>query len=423
MTERRYHWVFWGITAVAVLVGATVVVRGTSAFAVAGDSDLANFFLKSADRVLSGDPLHIYAVRGDPPLDENPNDGPPILVFLLAPFLALARGLSLGGNFRAEIAIVSLPFVLVVPLLGWLAMRVVRNLDPDISLTRLLTVYGLITLSPLVWLCYVPWGHLEIPLMLCGLLATMLALREERELLAGLLAGVTLLVGLTAVFPLLAIAAMMFAAGQMRTLIRFGAIAVAVVVVGLAPFVIADRQDVYYSLVTFRPGRAIGGNSIWALVMNVDSPARLAQLLRRLDIPTAALVALGAGYAAGSRLRVRSVDVDAWAPLAIGALALPMLIKANWPYYYAAPFLLMLLWEAATSRQRPEEGLRWPLLSAGFLLVTATLGQYIGLRSIGVGDRVLTGLVEFSAMAAFALAIWWLLQTLRPTRTEIRARG
>jgi hypothetical protein len=419
VAERLPAWAFPLVTSASLLLGAVVVIRGASAFVVPNDSDLRGIFFKSVDHVLNGSPLHIYAARSDPPLTDNPNDDPPIIVFLLAPFVAIAKGVGLESNLRGEVVLVTLCFIILVPILGWLVVSAIDRLNPGLSPRQRLAAYALVTLSPLVWLCFSPWGHIEQPLMIGLLIATVLALQAGRELLAGVLGGLTLLTGLTAAFPLLALATLLYASGQLRSLWRSAGLAVLILAVGVAPFLLADQHNTAYSLLTFRPGRAIGGNSIWVLV-NFDRPSDLASLIRRLDTPAEALVCIAAGYAAATRLRMSVRSVDVWAILTIGALALPMLVKVNWPYYYAAPFVLMLIWELGALRDRADTP-RWPVLSIGYLIVASTLGQYIGMASIGLGDRVITGIAEFTVMLGFAAAIWYQLETRAPRDQPVPA--
>jgi hypothetical protein len=241
------------------------------------------------------------------------------------------------------------------------------------------------------------------------LVTTVIALQAGRDILAGVLGGLTLLTGLTAALPLLALVALLYATGQVRTVWRTGGLAVLILALGIAPFLLADQHDTAYSLITFRPGRPIGGNSIWVLV-NFDRPHDLASLVRRLDTPAEALVCIAAGYAAATRLRASVHSVEVWAVLAIGALALPMLVKVNWPYYYTAPFVLMLIWELGSLHDRTGAA-RWPVLTVGYLIVASTLSPYVGTTSIGLGDRVITGTAEFAVMAGFAAAIWYRLES------------
>lgn len=57
---------------------------------------------------------------------------------------------------------------------------------------------------------------------------------------------------------------------------------------------------------------------------------------------------------------------------------------------------------------------RWPVLSVGFLLVAATLAQYLGLQSVGALDRIVLGVLEFGAMLAFVAAIWVRMRAAKP---------
>jgi hypothetical protein len=398
---RSSRSVYTLITVASLLVGLVAVIRGTSAFVTPADSDLHNYFFKSADQILQGHPGSIYAARGDAPLQDIPNDDPPLIDFLIAPMLALARLIS--SDFRVQVAIVCLPFLLAVPVLGTLTVRALRNVTPGATTAQRQLVYALICFSPLLWIAFSPWGHLEIPLMLCALIGTLLALQSRRDLLAGFLAAVALFTSLTALFPLLALLALLVTTGHRRTALRVLVVSAVVFALAMSPFLLADRHDTVYSLVTWRPSRAIGGNSIWALV-NVDRPASLASLLRRLDTPAMVLFAAATGWFAGRRLGVGLYGPDAWAVMAVGALALPMLVKANWPYYYAAPFVLLLVWESARL-SRADRNRVVPVVSVAFLAVTSTLVQYIGMQSIGLGDRVMTGVTEFVAMVATALIV------------------
>ena len=414
-TVRSSRSIYTLITVGSLLVGLVAVIRGTSAFVTPADSDLHNYFFKSADQILQGHPGSIYIARGDPPLQDIPNDDPPLIDFLIAPVLALARLIS--SDFRLQVAIVCLPFLLAVPLLGTLTLRALRGVAPSATAAQRQLVYALICFSPLLWIAFAPWGHLEIPLMLCALIGTMLALQSRRDLLAGFLAAVALFTSLTALFPLLALLALLVATGHGRTAVRVVVVSAVVFAVAMSPFLLADRHDTVYSLITWRPSRSIGGNSIWALV-NVDRPASLASLLRRLDTPAMVLFAAAAGWFAGRRLGVSLFGADAWAVMAVGALALPMLVKANWPYYYAAPFVLLLVWESARLG-RADRSRALPVVSIIFLAVTSILVQYIGMQSIGLGDRVITGITEFVAMAATALVVMHLVASAPSTEQTV----
>jgi hypothetical protein len=97
----------------------------------------------------------------------------------------------------------------------------------------------------------------------------------------------------------------------------------------------------------------------------------------------------------------------------VAALAVPLLIKTLWPYYYLEPFIFLLVWEFTSMHDRRAGVWRWPMLTFGYLVVAATLSQYVGLRSVGAFDRISVGLLEFGAMLAFVVAIWLQLNAAR----------
>ncbi len=408
---RVPSWAYPLVTVASLLLGAEAVIRGTSALTNIGDSDLTNFFFKSADYILRGDPWHMYAVRGSGLTATYPNYNPPLSIFVIALFRGLGHMLHADGNFGGQIAFVSLPFLAFVPLLGYLVLRALRTFYPEIPETQQLLAYMLVTLSPLTWQSYGTWYHIEQPMMLCLLVGSMLALQRRHEGLAGVLAGAAIMTRTTALFPLIGLGLLFVMGREWRGLLKWaGAIALVVVVV-MAPFVLADRANVSYSFLTWRGGAPVGGNSIWALLAAIRP---LNGLARRLDAPSVVLFVGAAAYLAGLRLRISAYGRDAWAVLTIAALAVPMLSKTNWPYYYLEPFILLLVWEFTSMHDRLAGVWRWPVLSFGFLMVAATLSQYIGLKSVGVIDRISVGVLEFASMLVFAGAIWLRLQAAKP---------
>jgi hypothetical protein len=417
---RVPRWAYSLVTVVSLLLGATNIVRGTRGVSVASDSDLTNFFFKSANYILTGHPFQMYAVRAS---GGYPNYNPPLSIFLMAPFLKLGQALGFAHNYGEQITIVALPFLIFVPLLGLLVLRVLSQLYPAMPETQRLLAYVLITLSPLTWQAYSPWYHLEQPLMLCFLVASVFALQTQREALAGVLAGLAVLTRTTALMPLIALGILLLAAGNWRSLVRLAAPAIVVAGVGLAPFFLLDRANAMYSFVTWRGTAAIGGNSIWDIFGPSAGGVRhtLNSAARRLDMPSVIVVVLLVAYFAARRLRISAYGREAWAVLAIAALTVPMLSKTNWPYYYLEPFVLLVIWEFGSLHDRRAGLWRWPVLSVAFLAVAGTLSQYIGLQSVGYLDRVMVGLLEFAAMAGFAVAIWRRAQAAKPGATSQEA--
>ncbi|HET9110792.1 MAG TPA: glycosyltransferase 87 family protein [Ktedonobacterales bacterium] len=413
---RLPRWVFPLVTVVSLLLGATSIVRGTRAVVTIADSDLTNFFLKSADYILRGDPWHMYAVRA---LGGYPNYNPPLSIFLLAPLLGLARALGFAANYGEQITFVSLPFIALVPLMGYLSLRVMRALYPSAPETLRLLLYAFVTLSPLTWQTYSIWYHVEQPLMLCLLLGAVLALQAKREGLAGLLAGLAFLSRTTALIPLVALGVLLLMTRAWRPLLKFGGVSAAVAALGFAPFVAFDLADVKYTFLSWRGGAPIGSDSIWTIFAYTGTSSHLRELInagvKRLDMYVVMLVVIVAVALAVRRLRLTIEMRDMWALLAIAMLATPMLSKQVWPYYYLEPMVFIVVWELSTLQDRVAGLWRWPVLSVAFTLVAATLSQYIGLQSVGRLDALFVGVTQTALMAFFTLAIWRRIQARKPT--------
>ncbi len=406
-------WAYQATTLVSLVVGATAIVRGTSAIGSIKDSDLTNFFLKSASYILQGDPWHMYAVRGSGLTSAYPNYNPPLSIFLMAPLLALAKLLGFAANYGQVITFVALPFILLAPALAYLVVRAIRYLYPDAPETLRFLAFALVALGPLTWQTYATWYHVEQPLMLCFLVAAVLLLQQRREGLAGVLAGLAFLSRTTALIPLIALGVLLLTERQWRPFLKFGGVSAAIAAVGVAPFFVFDRADATYSFLTWRSSAAIGSNSIWTLFAS-SNPGGIRHLIdsaaRRLDMYSVIVVVAIIAFLAVRRLGVSAYGREAWAVLAMATLAVPMLSKTNWPYYYLEPFIFILIWEFASMHDRRAGVWRWPLLSVSYVAVTATLSQYIGLRSVGALDRVSVGVLEFGAMLCFIVAVWLRMQ-------------
>ncbi len=404
---RVPSWAYPLVTIVSLLIGGESIVRGTRLVKTAADSDLTNFFFRSADYILRGQPFQMYAVHAS---GGYPNYNPPLSIFLMAPLLGLARAVGFAANFGEQITFVSLPFTLLVPLLGYLVLRALRTFYPQMPDAQRFLAYSLVVLSPLTWQSYSPWYHIEQPLMLCFLVAALLAFQARHEGLAGLLAGLAVLTRTTALMPLLALGVLLLVAREWRSLARFGGIAAAVAIVGIAPFFLVDRANATYAFLTWRGTAIIGGNSIWALFAAPDNATgirhTLDTLARRLDMPAVVIFLVIVAALAALRGRVSAYSREAWAVATIAALAVPMLSKTNWPYYYLEPFIFLLIWEFSSMHDRVAGFWRWPVLSVLYLATAATLSQFIWVQSVGVLDRILVGVTEFATMAAFAYAVW-----------------
>jgi hypothetical protein len=397
-------------TILSLLVGAAAVARTASSLTSAADSDLANFFLKSATYIVRGDPWHMYVVRAAPPYVNYPNVDPPLSIFLLAPVLQWASSLGYTRSLGAEVAFVSLPFLPLVPLLGGFAVTALRIARPATPAMFRFFVFALIALGPLTWISFATWGHLEQSVMLCLLVAGVVALQVRWVALAGVMIGLAILAGTAALFPAAALVTLLMATRRWRDAALIGGLAACVVALGMAPFLVVDRRDTVYAFVTWHGIEQIGGDSIWSL-FTIDAvahtlPHTVGAIVRRLDTLFIATLAVVVAAQAGRRLRVSAYGPEVWAVLAMAALGLPMLAKVVWPYYYLQPFVLLLIYEWATLHRYRAIPWRWPVVSLGFLILATTLAQFVGLHSAGAVDRVGVGALEFAIMLLALCATW-----------------
>ncbi|MBF6590137.1 MAG: DUF2029 domain-containing protein [Ktedonobacterales bacterium] len=419
---RVPSWAYSVVAVASMLIGAAAIVRGTRAVVTAADSDLTTFFFTSAHYVLRGDPFHIYAVN----VGGYPNYNPPLSIFLMAPLLKLAELVGFDKNYGEQITFVALPFVVLVPFLGYLVVRTLRRLYPGIPEIQLLLAFVLVTLSPLTWQSIATWYHVEQPLMLCFLIGSVLLLRRQRPEWGGLLAGLAVLTRTTALMPLLALGVLLLVGREWRSLPRFALVGAGVVGVVMAPFFLLYPRETTYSLLSWRSGALIGGNTVWAIFgYSGDNAVRqlLDAVARRLDMYVVLLFIAVAAWFAARRLRISAFGSDAWAVMAIAALAVPMLSKTNWPYYYLEPFIFLLIWEFATMHDRLPGVWRWPVVAFSFLAVAATLSQYVGLKSVGYGDRVIVGVLGSGAMLAFVWVVFVRLGAKKPVATAAGLPG
>jgi len=134
---------------------------------------------------------------------------------------------------------------------------------------------------------------------------------------------------------------LLVARGRWRALIAMGGSAVVTITFGLFPFALADRSDTIYSLVTHRAQLPVGGGSFWQLV--VGTPYQW--LPQRWDVLfVLGLVVLLSLIVIAGRRDLEPSSPDVYALLALTALALPLLAKSVWPYYYLDAYVFGAVW-------------------------------------------------------------------------------
>lgn len=123
------------VVILSLLLGFTAVVRSAGSLTSITGSDLTNFFLKSAVDVAHGNPWHMYAIRSSAPYTTYPNVDPPLSIIALAPWLWVGRALGVAHTYSAQVTLVSLPFVLLIPLLGSIVVAALRVTSPAVPTT------------------------------------------------------------------------------------------------------------------------------------------------------------------------------------------------------------------------------------------------------------------------------------------------
>jgi hypothetical protein len=327
------------LTGVALLIALYFVVWGVSGAQDINITDFDAFFLPSARIALGGHPLEIYRLRYQ---IHYPNANGPLSMVPLTALAWIVQRLGwLDDPVRRRMLIMA-AFAVFPLLLGREALLAAdRLLGMPLRGIRRLGAFALIIFSPELWHSVLLYGHLEQPLMLWLVLASVRALTERRHGRAGLYIGLALLTRSMAVLYLLPLALLLLQHRRWRGLLRFGGIAVAVAVLGLLPFWLGDRADLLYSLVTFRGSLPVSGGSLWGLALHTPLEA-FAKQYDSVVIISAALVVCVAALFLRRDLDVTSPDV--YALLALSGLCFPLFIKTLWPYYFLDAYILLAVW-------------------------------------------------------------------------------
>jgi hypothetical protein len=338
-------------------------------------TDLDFFFLPAVRIALTGHPLLVYTVRFQSVIA---NDNGPLG---LAPVTAVAAVVSWlgGGNDTRLLRTVILSALSIFSLL--MAREAVAAIDrlrgaSLVGLSRLLA-YGIFTASPILWISVLGYGHVEQPMMLWLVLLAVRTLADDRPAAAGITLGLALLTRSLAALPLIPLGLLLLARGRWRALTWLAAGAALVVALGLLPFVLADPTDTVYSLVTHRATLPVGGGSIWQLL--VGTPYQW--IPQHWDI----LFVLGLAVLLSLIVVVARDDLelssrDIYGLLALTALALPLLAKSVWPYYFLDAYVFGAVWWLGQANPLALVG---RLLGASIPLI-AVLGTLLTEYEMGV---------------------------------------
>jgi hypothetical protein len=302
-------------------------------------TDLDYFFLPAVRIALSGHPLLVYTVRFQTVIA---NDNGPLALVPLTVVAAIASRLGGPDDERLPRALALAAFSIFTLLMAREAVGAIDRLRATRlgGLPRVLA-YGVFAASPVLFISVLGYGHVEQPMTLWLVLLAVRKLASGQPAAAGITSGLAILTRSVAALPLIPLGFLLMAKGRWRALLWLAGSAAVVVALGLLPFVLADPQDTIYSLLTHRGSLRVSGGSIWQLV--VGTPYEW--------VPQHADVFFVLGLAVGVSLVViaarRDLEPssrDTYGLLALTALALPLLAKSVWPYYFLDAYVFGTVW-------------------------------------------------------------------------------
>ncbi|MGD1035381.1 MAG: hypothetical protein ABR977_13255 [Candidatus Dormibacteria bacterium] len=350
-------------------------------------TDLDVFFWPSAEIAAHGHPLLVYTLRAG----QYPNANGPVSLLPLTLVAAVANALGWQHSLEPRDALTVGAFAVFSLLLAREAVLAVEAGRG--GRTRRLPVAAVFLLAPPLWVALVGFGHIEQPLELWLTLLGVRLLGRGATVRAGVCLGLAVMTRSVAAVCLLPL---VLALVVDRRWARGAALTVTVAVTAaavVAPFWLADRSDVVYSLLTYRGSLPTVGGSLWVAFPGA-AWAGFVQHADALLFAAAALVLSAAVLAVRPR--------GGWAPprvyglLAVAAACVPMLAKTSWPYYLLDPCVFAAIWWLG----RPGRVLSWrlsaPLLLAAGGIVLAAVEPTLPLAP---GPGAVVGILASAGMA------------------------
>jgi hypothetical protein len=346
---------WFGVVYVAAWTVSSLVLKTTP-------SDLDLFFWPSAETVVAGHPLLIYAAQAHA---TYPNANGPLGLIPLIPLAAIANALGVAGSIGARAALVGAAMSLFVLLLAYQSVRIVAQARGVVE--GRLGAVCCILLAPALWIGMIDFGHVEQPLELCLVLYAAQCTLRGRALPAGVALGAAVLTRSIAVLTVIPLALLPLASRRVSAALTTILATAATVALGLAPFVIAGAPAVVHSLLTYRGSLPIGGGSFWVLARQTS----LAGFAEHADV----LLAVAAATVLTVIILRRNAPAATTASgifglLTVAACCFPLFAKTVYPYYFVEPYVFGVLWWLA----RPGHEVKWralvPLLLTLDVLLT-----------------------------------------------------
>ncbi|MGH7687164.1 MAG: hypothetical protein ACREN2_10160 [Candidatus Dormibacteria bacterium] len=362
-------------------------------------TDLDLYFWPSAQIAVHGHPLLVYSA---PSLGGYPNANGPLGLVALVPVAAVANALVWANDLRLRAGLSGVEAALANVALAAVAVTVISRARGGVTWRAATPL--LFLLAPPIWISVADYGHLEQPIELALTFVAVAFTTQRRIALAGVVLGLAALTRTTAVLYVVPFAFALLAGRHYRDGSRFLILFVVTIVLGVAPFALADGRHVLFSLITYRAQLPIGGGSLWVVAYGTP----LAGVVQHADAYViGAVVLMICGVAAWRRPSVVVTAPGLLGMLTIAAACFPMLAKTAYPYYLLEPYVFGTAWWLA----RPENALSWRA-SVPVLLVADTLfakaGAALPVTGLGVAQgvasscvlAVVIGLIAFDLVAA-----------------------
>jgi hypothetical protein len=364
------------------------------AFAVASlalkttPSDLDYFFWPATETAVGGHPLLVYSTHLT---IISANDNGPIGLVPLIPIAVVANALHVAGNLGVRTALVDGVMAIFVLLLAYQSVRLVTRSRGPVAWP--LAAAASIALAPAVWIGILDYGHVEQPVELCLVLLGVKLAMSKRSAATGVALGAAVLARTVALFTAMPLLLIALAAGRLRSALLTAGAGALTVVIGLAPFVVADHAAVVHSLVGYRGTLPIVGGSFWVLARGSLWPG----VAQHWDAGIAAALAVALVVVTLVRRPATPTTVaELIGLLTIASCCLPLVAKTVFPYYLVEPAVLSTVWWLA----RPGSARNWrvaiPLLLNADVFITkagttVTTGPAWSVE--GVASSVLIALV------------------------------
>ena len=345
-------------------------------------TDLDVFFWPSAEIAVHGHPLLVYTLRAGP----YPNANGPVSLLPLGLVAAVINALGWQDSMRLRDALtvgVFAVFSLLMAREAVLAIEAGGGTGRDARaprgqagrgeghrrLTPRLLIAAAFLLAPPLWVALVGFGHIEEPLELWLILLGVRLLGRGRTVWAGICLGLAVMTKSVSAVCLIPLLVALLFDRRARAAAALAGTAVLTAAAVIAPFLLANRSGVVYSLVTYRGELPIVGGSLWVAFLGSAWDG----FVRHSDAVLFAGAALVLSVAALAwRPRRGWATPRVYALLAVAAACVPMLAKTSWPYYLLDPYVFAAIWWLG----RPERVVSWRLavpllLTAGDIVLAA----------------------------------------------------